>query len=68
LITDLRTLARLPDLIRRIEAHYPAAGGAPPAPPLRDIEVVRIGGGWRYLAVAVLSAAVAIAAMWMILR
>ena len=32
LITDLRTLARLPDLIRRIEARYPAPGGAPPCP------------------------------------
>ena len=56
LITDLRTLARLPDLVRRIEAHYPAPGGAPPAPPLKEIEVVRIGGGWRYVAVALLSA------------
>ena len=62
LITDFRTLARLPDLVRRIEAHYPAPGGAPPAPPLRDIEVVRLGGGWRYVAVATLSAAVAVAA------
>jgi len=62
LITDLRTLARLPDLVRRIEARYPAPGGAPPAPPLRDIEVVRLGGGWRYAAVAVLAAAIAVAA------
>lgn len=68
LITDLRTLARLPDLVRRIEAHYPAAGGAPPAPPLREIEVVRIGGGWRYLAVALLSAGVAVAATWALLH
>ncbi|THD35435.1 MAG: 2-polyprenylphenol 6-hydroxylase [Sphingomonas sp.] len=68
LITDLRTLARLPDLIRRIEAHYPAPGGAPPAPPLREIEVVRIGGGWRYLAVAMMSAGVAIVAMWWFLH
>uniref|UniRef100_UPI001574EFE6 2-polyprenylphenol 6-hydroxylase n=1 Tax=Sphingomonas bacterium TaxID=1895847 RepID=UPI001574EFE6 len=33
LIADVRTLARLPDLVRRIEAHYPAPGGEPPAPP-----------------------------------
>ena len=63
IVTDLRTLVRLPDLVRRIEAHYPAPGGAPPAPPLREVEVVRIGGGWRYLAVAVLSAAAAVAGM-----
>ncbi|MES2096910.1 MAG: 2-polyprenylphenol 6-hydroxylase [Pseudomonadota bacterium] len=68
LITDFRTLMRLPDLIRNIEARYPAPGGAPPAPPLREIEVVRIGGGWRYVAVALLSAAVAVAATWLVLR
>jgi ubiquinone biosynthesis protein len=68
LITDLRTLARLPDLIRRIEAHYPAPGGAPPAPPLKEIEVVRIGGGWRYLAIALLSAGIAMAATWWFLH
>ena len=64
LITDLRTFARLPELIRNIEARYPTPGGAPPAPPLREIEVVRIGGGWRYLAVAALTAAVSIGATW----
>jgi len=68
LIADFRTLTRLPDLIRRIEAHYPAPGGAPPAPPLKEIEVVRIGGGWRYGAVALLSAVVAVAATWAILH
>jgi ubiquinone biosynthesis protein len=53
---DWRTLLALPDLIRRIEARFPAAGGAPPPPPLREIEVIRLGGGWRYLAVAVVAA------------
>ncbi|MGY4396573.1 ubiquinone biosynthesis protein [Sphingomonas sp. UYAg733] len=67
LITDLRTLARLPDLIRNIERRYPSPGGAPPAPPLREIEVVRIGGGWRYVAVAVISAVAAAAAVWVII-
>lgn len=62
LIADVRTLTRLPDLVRRIEARFPAPGGAPPAPPLRDIEIVRIGGGWRYVAVALLSAATSVAA------
>ncbi len=68
LVTDLRTLARLPDLIRNIEARYPSPGGAPPAPPLREIEVVRIGGGWRYVAVAVLTAAVSVGATWLVLH
>ena len=68
IVADVRTLARLPELVRRIEARYPAPGGEPPAPPLREIEVVRIGGGWRYLAVAVLSAAASTAATWMLLH
>ncbi|QQV76142.1 2-polyprenylphenol 6-hydroxylase [Sphingomonas aliaeris] len=67
LITDLRTFARLPELIRNIEARYPSPGGAPPAPPLQEIEIVRIGGGWRYLAVAILSAGAAVAATWALL-
>ncbi|MGK6320577.1 2-polyprenylphenol 6-hydroxylase [Sphingomonas sp. DT-204] len=64
LVEDLRTLARLPDLIRNIERRYPPPGGAPPAPPLREIEVVRVGGGWRYVAVAALSAAAGAGVMW----
>ncbi|GAA0313866.1 2-polyprenylphenol 6-hydroxylase [Sphingomonas oligophenolica] len=68
IITDLRTLARLPDLIRNIELRYPAPGGAPPAPPLAEIEVVRIGGGWRYAAVAVIVAAISVAATWLAMR
>ncbi|TPG12845.1 2-polyprenylphenol 6-hydroxylase [Sphingomonas oligophenolica] len=67
LIEDVRTLVRLPELVRRIEARYPAPGGAPPTPPLAEIEVVRIGGGWRYLAVAILSAAAGIAATLLVL-
>ena len=62
LVSDVRTLARLPELVRRIEARYPAPGGAPPAPPLRDVELVRVGGGWRYAVVAALTAAASVAA------
>jgi len=66
LIEDLRTLARLPDLIRNIERRYPAPGGAPPAPPLREVEIVRVGGGWRYAAVALLAGAAGALAMWVL--
>jgi ubiquinone biosynthesis protein len=59
---DLKTLARLPRLIRNIERHFPDPGGAPPAPPLREIEVVRVGGGWRYGVVALLAAGAGVAA------
>ena len=68
LIADFRTLAGLPDLIRRIEAHYPAPGGEPPAPPMRAIEIVRIGGGWRYVTVALVTAILCVAATWFALR
>ncbi len=68
IILDVRTLTRLPDLVRRIEAHFPPAGGAPPTPPLRDIQVVRLGGGWRYAAVAAMSALASIAATILLLR
>jgi ubiquinone biosynthesis protein len=57
IVDDVRTLAGLPDLIRRIEAQFPAPGGAPPPPPLREVQVIRIGSGWRYAAVALLAAA-----------
>ncbi len=33
LIADFRTLSRLPELVRRIEARFPAPGAAPPSPP-----------------------------------
>ena len=46
----------------------PAPGGEPPAPPLREIEVVRIGGGWRYAAVAAASAAASVAATWLVVH
>ena len=68
LVTDFRTLARLPELVRRIEAHYPAPGGAPPSPPLADVQVVRIGGGWRYALLAALSAAAGVIATFAALR
>ncbi len=67
IVADVKTLYRLPELVRRIEARFPPPGGAPPAPPLREIEVVRIGGGWRYFAVALASAAAGIAATWSVI-
>ena len=68
LLADVRTLVGIPELIRRIEARYPAPGGEPPAPPLAEIEVIRIGGGWRYAVVAVLTAAASAATTLLVLR
>jgi ubiquinone biosynthesis protein len=38
--TDVETLLRLPELVRRIEDRYPARGGAPEPPPLPDIPLM----------------------------
>jgi len=62
-VEDLRTLTRLPDLVRRIEDRFPAPGGAPPPPPLREVQVIRIGSGWRYAAVAIGAAVAGATAM-----
>jgi ubiquinone biosynthesis protein len=49
--TDVETLLRVPELIRRIEERYPPRGGAPIEPPLPEIELVwerpaRPGNRW----------------------
>jgi ubiquinone biosynthesis protein len=51
---DLRLLTRLPDLVRRIERQFPDSGAAPPPPPLREVQVIRVGG-WRYLVTALVA-------------
>ena len=56
LIENWRTLQRLPGLVRRIEEAFPEKGGAPPPPPLTEVRLIRIGGGWRYAAVAGIAA------------
>jgi ubiquinone biosynthesis protein len=63
LIRNFRTLRKLPDLIRRIEAHYPPPGAAPPPPPLPDIVLVQPFRVWRYMLTAVLAAAAGAAGM-----
>src|SRR3546814_10787842 len=63
LIENWRALQRFPGLIRRLEARYPPEGGAPPLLPLPDIQLIRIGGGWKYGVVAIGAAFVAAAGM-----
>jgi ubiquinone biosynthesis protein len=58
--TDVQTLLRIPELVRRIEERYPARGGAPDPPPLPEIELVwerpeRAGGSWLGYLVALLA-------------
>lgn len=68
LILDFRTLAGIPELVRRIEARYPAPGGEPPALPLAEVQVVRLGGGWRYAALMIATAAASVGATVLVLR
>jgi ubiquinone biosynthesis protein len=63
LVRDVRTLARLPDLIRRIELRYPAPGAAPPPPPLPDVVIVQPRHYGRFALIALVSAAAGAAAM-----
>lgn len=65
LIENWRTLQRLPGLVRRIEDAFPEKGGAPPPPPLSEVKLIRVGGGWRYALVATLAAAAGAGAMWL---
>ena len=63
IIEHVRTLAMIPELIRRIDYYYPPPGAAPPAPPLPEVMVVRPFGWVRYGVTALLGAAAGVAAM-----
>ncbi|MDO7834424.1 2-polyprenylphenol 6-hydroxylase [Sphingobium sp. HBC34] len=65
LIENWRTLQRLPGLVKRIEDAFPEKGGAPPPPPLSEIKLIRVGGGWRYALVAAVAAAAGAGVMWL---
>ncbi|HEX8258261.1 MAG TPA: 2-polyprenylphenol 6-hydroxylase [Allosphingosinicella sp.] len=58
LVRDFRTLAGLPDLIRRLDHYYPPPGAAPPPPPLPDVVVVRPRRYGSYFLTALIAAAV----------
>jgi ubiquinone biosynthesis protein len=59
-----KLIRRIPDLLERIDHAFPHPGAAPPSPPLPEVHVVRVGGGWRYVAVAVLAALAGAFVMW----
>jgi ubiquinone biosynthesis protein len=62
-----RTLALIPDIIRRLDAQLPRPGGAPPAPPLPEIPLMWDRGEkrvwWRYALTAIIAASAGAAAM-----
>jgi ubiquinone biosynthesis protein len=63
IVRDFRTLANIPELIRRIDHYYPPPGAAPPDPPLPDVVVVQPQRYWRYVLTGLLSAAASAAAV-----
>jgi ubiquinone biosynthesis protein len=64
IVRTVRTLRKLPELIRRIDHYYPPPGAAPPALPLREIAVVRPHRHGLLLLTALLSAAAGAAAVY----
>jgi|TARA_R110002074_G_scaffold52041_20_gene131331 ubiquinone biosynthesis protein len=67
---DLDTLLLLPDIVRRLDQQLPRKGGAPPALPLADVELMwdkrkkgQSVGFWRYALTAVVAGAAGAAAM-----
>ena len=61
---DIATLARLPELVRRIERRYlPPPGAAPPGPPLPVVAALRLPRVAGYVTVALVSAALGAGAM-----
>jgi ubiquinone biosynthesis protein len=62
LIAAVRALKKIPDLIDRLDSHYPPPGAAPPPPPLAEVAVIRPKLGWAYALVALLAAAATAAA------
>jgi ubiquinone biosynthesis protein len=67
IIDTVRALKKLPDLIHRIDYYYPPPGAAPPQPPLPEIATVEEQRWWRYLGLAIVSAAVGAVAVWLLI-
>ena len=63
IIHAVRALKKLPEIIHRIDAYYPAPGAAPPPPPLTEVAVLRPRRNWSYALVAILAAAAGAAAI-----
>lgn len=64
IVRIVRLLRKLPDLIRRLDHYYPPPGAAPPAPPLREIALVRPHRLWPILLASLLSATAGAAVVW----
>jgi ubiquinone biosynthesis protein len=70
--SDLDTLLLLPDIVRRLDQQLPRKGGAPPAVPLPNVELMwekrkrgQGGGFWRYALTTIVAGAAGAAAMFL---
>ena len=63
IVRNVRTLRKLPELVRRIDYYYPPPGAAPLGPPLRDVVVVEPRRYGRFFLTALVSAAAGAAAV-----
>jgi len=66
IIETVRAVKRIPDLINRLDQYYPPTGGAPPPPPLPEIAIIETDRWWGYGVAAVLGAAVAAFALFLL--
>jgi ubiquinone biosynthesis protein len=69
---DLATIMMLPDIVRRLDAQLPRKGGAPPALPVAEVELMwekrtkgQGGGFWRYALTAIVAGGAGAAAIFM---
>ena len=67
IVETARAFKLIPDLIKRIDAAYPAPGAAPPPPPLADVAVIERKGWLVPVAIAAISAAAGAGMMWALL-
>ena len=66
IVETVRALKLIPDLIKRIDASYPPAGAAPPPPPLADVAVIERKSWMTPALIALVSAALAAGATWLL--
>jgi ubiquinone biosynthesis protein len=66
IIELVRAFKKIPELIDRLDEHYPPRGAAPPAPPLPEIAVIERRDWWGYALVGLVSALVSAAAVLLV--
>jgi len=59
----VRAAKKIPELIKRIDEHYPPKGAAPPPPPLPEVAIIEGRTWWGYALAGLIGALAATAAM-----